>query len=114
MVNFKEIDKLFSDFTVLDALDCLCWTFNAAQIPVYVDNTRFNLVELYDDAGAVGLNLASSLKLRFLGGPPKRTMWVDSTLYTMLIDFFLNAHAFGDNDVLNKVCKLAKGKKILV
>jgi hypothetical protein len=110
MVNFKELDELFSGFSVLDALDCLCWTFGSAQAPVYMDGTRFCLVDIYDDAGSVGLNSAASLKLRWLGGPPDSLKWRDSNLYAMFLDYFLNAYIFGDKELITKVCTLARKK----
>lgn len=110
MVKFSELDELFRSFTVLDALDCLCWTFSAAQAPIYMDSTRFCLVDLYDDAGAMGLNSADSIKLRFMGGPPNSTKWREANLYTMFLDYFLNAYIYGDKELISKVCSLARKK----
>jgi hypothetical protein len=91
-INFKQLNNRFGNISYIDALNLLCWTFEASQARVVVDGQSFALVDLYD---VVKETKASECSLQFYGGPPTGRWW-EGTLLTMLLDHFLYAYSKND------------------
>lgn len=120
MVNFKQLDNLFIDITVGEALDVLCWTFGADKCFIYIGKTRICLADLYNldselnTLAAVNfsrdqhitLQPASELLIRFVGGP--NNTWWTGTLYALFLDHFIYAWMKGRKTLVHQVLKYAK------
>lgn len=94
----------FGDISALDALELLCWTFNADKAFVSIGGSRMPLSDLYDDTALFTLK-ASDVDLQFYGGPPPAKWW-NGTLLTMLMDHFLFAYSKKDMAKVHKALKV--------
>jgi hypothetical protein len=109
MLNFKQLDRYFLDVSAYTALNVLCDTFKAINAVIYIDGTRFALIDLYDTMEVDGNLPAQSIKLRFFGGPSPGRWW-EGTLYTMFLDHFIYAYTKGHKAEVQKALRQAMSR----
>lgn len=103
-INFKQLDRFFKGMPAMDALEALCWVFNADRATIYIDGTRFALADLYDTMETDGFRQASEITLEFYGGPSPGKWW-HGNLYTMFLDHFIFAYISGERQLVKKAFK---------
>lgn len=103
-INFTLLNNRFGKISALDALELLCWTFEADKAFITVDSNRIQVIDLYDDTSMFTW-LASDVDIQFYGGPPPAKWW-NGTLLTMLLDHFLYAYAKNDMPKVHKALKV--------
>lgn len=109
MINFSKLTDSFSDISALDALECLCWTFNADKAGIYLDGTTLVLSDLYD---YISLEKAADIELRFYGGPNPGKWW-NGTLLTLFLDHFIYAYLKGKRLQVTKALQLSKHHEVI-
>ena len=103
-INFNQLDRFFQGMPAMDALEALCSIFNAEQATIYLDGTRFALMDLYDVMETDGFRPAHEISLQFYGGPSPGRWW-HGNLYTMFLDHFIYAYITGKRHEVKKAFK---------
>jgi hypothetical protein len=98
----KQYEQSLKRIDAIDALDHLCWIFNSSYETVYVDGTRFALVDLFDFSQELIWKSATEIKLRFFGGPT-RNRWYSGNLLNYLVDRLLKARLNNEFSKINKL-----------
>ena len=93
--------------TVKEAAKHLRTTFQSAYDDLKYHGVNTELSEVLFYRPELSCKLASSVQVRFFGGPPGRKGWFDGTVYTYLCDKIMDCVAHKDTARLARFLKAA-------
>lgn len=96
---------LFNNLTVIEAVEALSVTLDAALDPVFVAGEKIQIVDLFNMSKDYK-RLAKYFPLRFYGGPEGECRWWNGNLLNLVIDRLLSANIDGRQDAVDAVMKV--------
>jgi len=96
---------LFSRLTVIEAVEALSVTLDAALDPVFIGGEKIQVVDMFNMSKEYP-RLAKYYPLRFYGGPEGKCRWWNGSLLNLFIDRLLSAHIEGRHEAVDKVMKV--------